>query len=100
MSTKNRRRVALETRIRSACSLLRGTAVSISSIAYDVGFSSQSHMTTAMKKFFGVTPKECRKRAKDSPPCKPLSKLVILPALPVAEDHWCLQWLSAVVAVA
>lgn len=36
--------------------LLRGSALSIAQIAYAAGFNSQSHLTTAMRRYRGVTP--------------------------------------------
>jgi len=47
-------------RIEKAKDLLENTNISIASIALDVGFSSQSHFSTAFKKSAGVPPKAFR----------------------------------------
>jgi len=47
-------------RLRVARWLLRHTQDSISSIAAETGFSSQSHLTTALKQHDGLTPKQAR----------------------------------------
>ncbi len=46
----------LDRRIALARRLLADTQASIASIAYDVGFSSQSHMTDLFRKILGTTP--------------------------------------------
>lgn len=46
----------LDRRIALARRLLANTQQSIASIAYDVGFSSQSHMTDLFRKILGTTP--------------------------------------------
>ncbi|MEM9761719.1 MAG: AraC family transcriptional regulator [Pseudomonadota bacterium] len=50
-------------RIDRACQLLRTSMLPLSAIAYDVGFSSQSHMTVAFKKHLRRTPGQVRKQA-------------------------------------
>lgn len=50
----------LNKRIERAKSLLKDPTVSIADVAYHVGFSSQSHMTTVFSKNIGVTPKVYR----------------------------------------
>ncbi len=47
-------------RLNAARNLLTGTDHAIADIAYETGFSSQSHMTTTFKKEFGVTPAQLR----------------------------------------
>ena len=47
-------------RLNSARLFLTQTDRSIADIAYETGFSSQSHMTTTFKKEFGVTPAQLR----------------------------------------
>ena len=46
----------LERRVRRAETLLRTSQSSLASIAYEVGFSSQSHMTTTFRRLSGMTP--------------------------------------------
>ncbi|MBE9066807.1 helix-turn-helix transcriptional regulator [Leptolyngbya cf. ectocarpi LEGE 11479] len=46
----------LERRIASARKLIENSQLSLAEIAYDTGFSSQSHMTTTFKKRLGITP--------------------------------------------
>ncbi len=53
----------VECRLESARALLMGTDKSISRIALEMGFSSQSHLTTAFRKRFGMTPKTYREAA-------------------------------------
>jgi AraC-like DNA-binding protein len=53
----------MECRLESARALLTGSDNSISRIALETGFSSQSHLTTAFKKRFGMTPKAYREAA-------------------------------------
>jgi transcriptional regulator GlxA family with amidase domain len=48
-------------RIRRACWLLANTNESISSIAAETGFSSQSHLTTTLKQHEGITPIQYRR---------------------------------------
>ncbi len=50
----------LNQRIERAKSLLGDPTVSIADVAYHVGFSSQSHMTTVFSKNVGMTPKVLR----------------------------------------
>jgi len=45
-------------RLERAKALLRDTPLSIAQVAFDVGFSSQSHLTTAFRKEVGATPKQ------------------------------------------
>lgn len=51
----------INVRIARARKLLLETVLPISDIAYAVGFSSQSHMTTTMKKLLGHTPGQFRR---------------------------------------
>jgi AraC family transcriptional regulator len=52
----------LHCRLEQAQSLLRNTQMPIAMIAYDVGFGSQSHMTTVFQKTLQITPGLYRKR--------------------------------------
>lgn len=45
-------------RLKQAAVLLKERKVNISQVAYVVGFSSQTHFSTAFKKFYGVSPTE------------------------------------------
>ncbi len=47
-------------RVEHAAEALRETDQSISAIAFDSGFSDQSHMTRQMKRYLGLTPGELR----------------------------------------
>ena len=49
-------------RVEIAKYLLRRKELSIDAIAKKVGFVDQSHLTKAFRKFYGVTPAECRHR--------------------------------------
>ncbi|MCF7221439.1 AraC family transcriptional regulator [Marilutibacter chinensis] len=51
-------------RLQLACSLLESTRQDITSIALATGFSSHSHLSSAFKRRFGITPREFRGRAK------------------------------------
>ena len=51
-------------RIDKACRLLAGTALPLSQIALDVGFSHQSHFTNAFKRAIGQTPSAYRGRGR------------------------------------
>ncbi|MEM7714642.1 MAG: AraC family transcriptional regulator, partial [Cyanobacteria bacterium P01_A01_bin.68] len=44
-------------RIESAKNLLHQNKLSIAEISYQLGFTSQSHFTTAFRKITGITPK-------------------------------------------
>lgn len=52
----------IERRLVRAEQLLRGTKMSLAEIAFAVGFSSQSHMTTLFSQRMGLTPSEFRKK--------------------------------------
>lgn len=54
----------VERRLAFAKRQLEQTAQPIAAIAYDVGFSSQSHMTETFKRAMGVTPGTIRKKAR------------------------------------
>lgn len=58
---KSPHRYIVERRIKRAQDLLTYSRSSIPEIAYRVGFSSQSHMTTVFRKQAGVTPKALRR---------------------------------------
>lgn len=49
-------RFVLERRLDFAWRLLRDSDISVSSIALETGFSSQSHLTTSFRQRYGVTP--------------------------------------------
>ncbi len=51
----------IQTRVQHASRLLRESSLPICDIAYAVGFSSQSHMTTTLKKLTGQTPGQIRR---------------------------------------
>ncbi len=53
-------RFVLDRRLQKARTLLTETQLPISQIAMDLGFSSQSHLTTSFRQRFGVTPAQCR----------------------------------------
>lgn len=53
----------IDRRLERASQLIRSTTLDITSIALDTGFSSQSHLTTALRKRRGVTPYQLRKRS-------------------------------------
>lgn len=53
----------LDRRIAQAHQLLASTSMSLADISYQVGFSSQAHMTTTFCKRFGATPGKLRQRA-------------------------------------
>ena len=54
----------VEERIRLACKWLRQTDRTVEQIAYDTGFSSRSHFSTAFRAQMGVSPREFRGRGK------------------------------------
>lgn len=54
-------------RVMAAMSMLEGSDATISSIALDVGFSSQSHFTTAFRSVSGTTPKAWRMKFQQAP---------------------------------
>jgi AraC family transcriptional regulator len=54
-------RYVIQRRVERAKSLLRHTDLPISRIAYDTGFSSQSHLSTTFKRAVGVTPGQYRR---------------------------------------
>ncbi|MEM7497724.1 MAG: AraC family transcriptional regulator [Pseudomonadota bacterium] len=59
-------RCVQERRIRHAEALLAGSALSISAIALDSGFSSQSHLNKAFKRLTGSTPNSLRQLVRNS----------------------------------
>ncbi|SFR49057.1 transcriptional regulator, AraC family [Marinobacter daqiaonensis] len=52
----------MNTRLDQACQLLRTTSLTVASISSRTGFSSQSALTTALRKHRGMTPSELRLR--------------------------------------
>ena len=52
----------LEKRIKKAENMLMSANYSISQVAYECGFSSQSYITYAFKKYKGVSPREYAKK--------------------------------------
>ncbi|MFZ6847569.1 helix-turn-helix domain-containing protein [Undibacterium sp. RuRC25W] len=59
-------RYILQLRLQRASELLTRTDLSIERIAQDCGFSSQSHLTSAFKTAYGVTPAKMKQKAKSS----------------------------------
>jgi AraC family transcriptional regulator len=57
-------RYVIEQRVQRAAKLLNESAGSIAEIAYAVGFSSQSHLTTNFHRIIGVTPVQFRRMRK------------------------------------
>lgn len=55
-------------RLRKACELLAKPDIDISQIAYSVGFSSQSHFSTAFKRFTGISPTDYRAQKGNAAP--------------------------------
>ena len=53
-------RFVLNRRVETARSLLQTTSIPIAEIAYATGFSSQSHMTTTLRRQIGITPAQLR----------------------------------------
>lgn len=53
----------LRRRLDRARDLLSGTHIPLAEIAFECGFSSQGHMTTAFSKHYGTTPSRCRSAA-------------------------------------
>lgn len=51
-------------RLKVAASLLTETKMSVSEVAYKVGFNSPSYFTTSFKKLYGVSPKEYSEQTK------------------------------------
>lgn len=51
-----------EARMSAACSLLRDTSLSVSEIAYSLGYSSVEHFSSAFKRHFNLTPSAYRKQ--------------------------------------
>jgi AraC-like DNA-binding protein len=49
-------------RLKKAAELLTEKKVNISQVAYMVGFSSQTHFSTAFRKFYGISPTEFMNR--------------------------------------
>jgi AraC-like DNA-binding protein len=47
-------------RLRKACEMLKETDNDVTQIAYSIGFTSQTHFSTAFKKFMGLSPSEYR----------------------------------------
>ena len=47
-------------RVKQAKTMLAKTDLAIADIAFQVGFSSQSHLTQQFKRFTGMTPKQVR----------------------------------------
>lgn len=45
-------------RLRQAATLLKSKTLTITQIAYTVGFTSQTHFSSAFKKMYGMSPKE------------------------------------------
>lgn len=54
---------ALQLRVDEAVRLLTKTSMTLAEVALETGFSSQSHMTTTMRKMTGHTPGEMRRKS-------------------------------------
>lgn len=54
----------IEIRLAKSAVLLKSTDISISEVAYSVGFSDPKHFSQMFKKQYNMTPKECRRTAK------------------------------------
>ena len=55
-----------EARMSAACSLLRGTDASVSSIAEELGYSSVEHFSNAFRRFHSMTPSQFRRHSKEA----------------------------------
>lgn len=55
-----------EARMSAACSLLRGTSASVSTISEELGYSSVEHFSTAFRKYHSMTPSEFRRRSTEA----------------------------------
>lgn len=55
-----------EARMSAACSLLRGTNASVSSVAETLGYSSAEHFSTAFRNYHHMTPSAFRKRSREA----------------------------------
>lgn len=64
-------RYVQERRLAKAKELLMDSQLPISQISYACGFSSQSHMTTTFKQYFGVTPGDFRQEKRGNAPKTP-----------------------------
>jgi AraC family transcriptional regulator len=53
----------IECRVRRAEALLRGSNMPISAMAFELGFSSQSHFTSTFRRLTGTTPHAYRQQA-------------------------------------
>lgn len=58
---KSVHRYVLERRVERARELIDSSGRSLADIAFDVGFSSQSHMTAVFREHFGITPGKYRR---------------------------------------
>jgi AraC family transcriptional regulator len=58
-------RFVLEQRTAAARQLLEDTSLSLAEVASSVGFSSQSHLCVAMRRFSGLTPGQWRRAARN-----------------------------------
>jgi AraC-like DNA-binding protein len=56
----------IERRLERARLLLQNTSASVLSIALECGFGTQSYLATAVKKYFGVTPRQLRLSSRDA----------------------------------
>jgi|SaaInlStandDraft_1057018.scaffolds.fasta_scaffold04446_6 AraC-like DNA-binding protein len=54
------RSFALRIRLQEAQRLLRETSLSITCLAYQLGFSNSQHLSSTFRKHYGITPTECR----------------------------------------
>ena len=49
-------------RLQKSCEILRQSDIDVTQVAYAVGFTSQSHFSTAFKRVYGMTPREYREQ--------------------------------------
>jgi AraC-like DNA-binding protein len=74
----------LKTRLDRAARLLRETPLPLVRIAEECGFSSQSALTTATRRYLGLTPADCASQTADRPVCGLFSYQTHIPA-----PFWC-----------
>jgi len=70
-------------RLRRAMKLLAGEKLSVADIAFEVGCSCQSHLTTLFRKYTGTTPAAFRRAARDTRSILQSSRAKGVPSLPM-----------------